>query len=73
MATKTKTDPELQALLDEHGTYIPRSVAGKIAGCSAKTMCRLTTSGELPLYAIGRTRTLRVKTADVYRLIHRVA
>lgn len=73
MASKTTIDPELQALLDEHGTYVKYSVAAKICGCSAKTLQRLTRDGQLPLYTIGRSRTHRVRTADVAALIRRVA
>jgi len=64
---------ELQDLIAKHGTMVSYPVAAEICTVSARTLKRLTANGDLPCYRIGRSKALRVKTADVYGLIQRVA
>lgn len=73
MATKTKTDPELAELIDQFGGYMTYPQAAKHFGVHPKTLHRLTARGELPCYTIGRSRAMRVRTADVFSLLRRVA
>lgn len=78
MATKPKapgayTDDELADLLALHGKFIGYPVAAELTGASIRTLKRLTKSGELPMYTVGRTRTYRLKTADVVALMRQVA
>lgn len=64
---------DLQAALDEFGHSVSLSDAARLAGCSRRTIERCIERGELPLYRIGSTRTLRARTADVVALFERVA
>ncbi len=64
---------DVAALVAEHGNLVSYPTAAVIVGASVRTLKRLTASGELPVYAVGRTRTLRLKTADVAALVRRVA
>lgn len=72
MAIK-KIDPELQELIDQFGGYMTYPQAAKHFGVHPKTLHRLTARGELPCYTIGRSRAMRVRTADVFSLLRRVA
>lgn len=78
MATKPKapgayTEQELEDLLALHGRFVGYPVAAELTGASIRTLKRLTKNGELPMYTVGRTRTYRLKTADVVALMRRVA
>ena len=78
MATKPKapsayTEDELADLLALHGKFIGYPVAAELTGASVRTLKRLTKNGELPMYAVGRTRTYRLKIADVVALMRQVA
>ena len=69
----TLSRAERAAIIAEHGTFISYPKAAEITTASVRTLKRLTADGQLACYNIGRTRTLRVKTADVLDLIVRVA
>lgn len=73
IAPTCTTADDLAALLEEYGTYVSYPTAAKITSCSVRTLKRATESGDLPCYTVGRSRTLRVKTADVHALMRRVA
>lgn len=73
MPPRSQFGYELQALIDTYGTFVSYPTAAEITTASVRTLKRLTASGQLPCYRIGRTRTLRVKTADLAKLIERVA
>lgn len=60
-------------LESEFGRYMSYPQAAEITTASVRTLKRLTAAGELPCFTIGRTRTLRLRTADVAALIRRVA
>lgn len=47
--------------------------AAEITNCSVRTLKRLTASGELPCFAVGRTRTYRLRLVDVVSILHPVA
>lgn len=64
---------ELAQLTAEYGRLISYAQAAEITTASVRTLKRLTAAGDLPCYRIGRARVLRVRTADVYALIRRVA
>lgn len=70
---KTTMNPELAALIDEYGRLITYPQAAELTGASVRTLKRETQSGRLPCYRVGSARVLRLKTADVYALIERVA
>lgn len=61
---------ELEA---EFGRYMSYPQAAEVTTASVRTLKRLTESGELPCYTVGRTRTMRLRTADVAALIRQVA
>ncbi len=67
------TSDEITRLEVEFGRYVSYPQAATITTASVRTLKRLTAAGDLPVYQIGRARVLRLKTADVARLIHRVA
>lgn len=77
MATKTKVDPERQALLEDlrqrYGGWMNRPQVAEEFGFSLRTVNRMIAAGELKAYSIGRRRSLRVKTSDVAALVERVA
>ncbi|MGD8214040.1 helix-turn-helix domain-containing protein [Aestuariimicrobium sp. Y1814] len=60
-------------LESEFGRYLTYPQAAQVTTASVRTLKRLTQAGELPCYQIGRTRTLRLRTADVAALIRQVA
>ena len=64
---------DIQDLIAEYGEMISYPTAAEITTVSVRTLKRLTANGDLPCYRIGRSKALRVKTADVYGLIQRVA
>lgn len=65
---------ETQALIAEYGKWVTYPTGAEITSVSVRTLKRLTAAGQLPCYRIGRSgRTLRLKTADLARLIERVA
>lgn len=64
---------QLAELIDEFGHYISYPQASGITSTSVRTLKRLTQRGELPCYRVGNSRVLRLKTADVARLLVRVA
>ncbi len=64
---------ELQDLIAKHGTMVSYPVAAEITTVSVRTLKRLSANGDLPVYRIGRSKALRLKTADVAKLIQRVA
>lgn len=64
---------ESQDLIAEYGRMISYPQAAEITTVSVRTLKRLTANGELPCYQVGKARALRVKTADVAKLIRRVA
>lgn len=66
-------NPEIAALIAEHGTFVSYPQAAEITTASVRTLKRLTAVGDLPCYRIGRARVLRLKTADVAALVQRVA
>lgn len=72
-AAPTATDPTLAELVDTYGMWVSYATAAKITSVSTRTLRRLTERGELPCYAPGSTRTLRLRTADVAALMERVA
>ena len=47
--------------------------AAELTGASVRTLKRETQNGRLPCYRVGSARVLRLKTADGYALIERVA
>lgn len=69
----TVPNPELAAAIAEFGRYVTYPRAAQITTASVRTLKRLTASGDLPAYRIGRARVLRLKTEDVLGLIERVA
>lgn len=78
MATKTKavsafTDQELAHALETYGMFVGYPEAAELTGVSVRTLKRLTARGELPMYSVGRTRTYRLRTADVVALVRQVA
>lgn len=73
MTTSAFTPQDRSAALQKHGKFVGYPQAAELLGCSVRTLKRLTADGQLPCYRIGRTRTLRVKTADVLALVERVA
>lgn len=73
MSKKTTNLVELDALIDKYGRSITYPQAAEITGASVRTLKRETQAGNLPCYRIGSARVLRLKTADVYALIERVA
>lgn len=73
LAHRRKTSAEAQELIDQYGPFVSYAIAAKITTASARTLKRLTARGQLPCYAIGRTRVLRLKTVDVAALIEQVA
>ncbi|MBB1510608.1 hypothetical protein [Tessaracoccus sp. MC1756] len=70
---RRKISAEVQELVDQYGLYVSYPTAAKITTASERTLKRLTARGQLPCYTIGRTRVLRLRTADVVALIRRVA
>lgn len=68
-----KTTSELDALVEEHGLFLTYPAAAKLIGVNPRTLKRLTQSGELACYKVGSARALRVRTADVFGLVERVA
>lgn len=66
-------DPELKRLIDEYGRLVTYPQAAKITAASTRTLKRETAAGRLPCYKVGEARVLRVKTADLFALIRRVA
>ena len=70
---KTTMNPELAALIDEYGRLITYPQAAELTGASVRTLKRETQNGRLPCYRVGSARVLRLKTADGYALIERVA
>lgn len=73
VALPRSDNAELEELIAEYGRYVTYPQAAEITTASVRTLKRMTQRGELPCYRIGRTRTLRVKTRDVFKLIERVA
>lgn len=74
MATRLGIDDELSAeILEQYGRFCSIPQAAEITATSPRTVQRLIDSGELPCFRIGRTRALRLRTADVTALIQRVA
>lgn len=73
LVQRRKISAEVQELVDQYGNYVSYPTAAKITTASERTLKRLTARGQLPCYTIGRTRVLRLKTADVAALIQRVA
>ena len=67
------TSRELQSLIDQHGRFVSYPIAAEITTASVRTLKRETAAGRLPCYQIGRSRTLRLRTEDVFALIQRVA
>lgn len=67
------SNSELTELTAAYGRLVSYPQAAEITTVSVRTLKRLTANGELPCYQIGRSRTLRLKTADVARLIKQVA
>jgi len=72
MATATDR-AERATILEQFGRFVTYPQAAELTSASVRTLKRLTASGELPAYAIGRTRTLRLRTEDVLNLVRRVA
>ena len=64
---------ELADYLERYGNFITYPQAAEITAVSTRTLKRLTATGELPCYRVGRTSVMRLKTADVVSLIERVA
>ncbi|MEA5120994.1 MAG: helix-turn-helix domain-containing protein [Propionibacterium sp.] len=64
---------DLAELTEQYGRFVTYPQAAEITTASVRTLKRLTAAGELPCYQVGRTRTLRLKTSDVAKLIRRVA
>lgn len=60
-------------MIDQYGMFITYPTAAEITTASVRTLKRLTASGQLPCYAVGRSKVLRLKTADVANLMVRVA
>lgn len=67
------TEEEIDALVEEYGAYISCPQAAKLIGVSAKTLHREIAAKTLEAYRLPGRRTVRVKTADVLRLMKRVA
>lgn len=63
----------VEALIAEHGRMVSYPTAAEICCVSVRTLKRLTSNGELPVYRVGSSRTLRLKTVDVAKLVRRVA
>jgi len=64
---------DIQDLIAKHGKMVSYPTAAEITTVSVRTLKRLTANGDLPVYRIGRSKALRLKTADVAKLIQRVA
>lgn len=71
--TVTFTAELTAELTEQYGRFMSYQAAGKECGCHPKTLHRLTAAGQLPCYTVGRSRTMRVRTADVAALMTRVA
>lgn len=64
---------DIQDLIAKYGKMVSYPTAAEITTVSVRTLKRLTANGDLPCYRIGRSKALRLKTADVAKLIQRVA
>lgn len=71
--SKTRSRAGEVDLVEHHPTFLSYPQAAELTSASVRTLKRETEAGRLPCYRIGRTRTLRVKTADVLALVERVA
>ena len=72
-AIVTDDPTDLQTLIAKYGVFLRYSVAAEIATVSVRTLKRATDAGALPCYRVGTSGSLRVKTADICKLIVRVA
>lgn len=73
MTSKPTAASEAATLEAEYGRFVSYPQAATITSASVRTLKRLTAAGDLPCYSVGRSRTLRLRTADVASLIRRVA
>ena len=64
---------DLESLVTKYGNLVSYPQAAEITSASVRTLKRETADGNLPCYAVGRSRTLRLRTADVAALVRRVA
>ena len=65
--------PETRQLIQDHGVYLSVPQAAELVAVSAKTITRMIQRGELHAYQVGKSRIVRVKTADVLDLVRQVA
>jgi len=61
------------AFRDKYPALVSYPQAEEITQTSVRTLKRLTASGELPCYRVGRTRTYRLRLDDVLALLQPVA
>ena len=65
--------PEMAAIAAEHGVFMTFAQAAEVVGVSVRTLKREVAGGHLALYRVGRSRSYRLRTADVIGMIQRVA
>lgn len=73
--TSTATTPDLAAelLAKYKRQFMTRKEAADELGFSVRTINRMIDAGELAAYQVGRSRSLRLRTADVAALVSRAA
>ena len=68
-----KPNPVLDALIEKYSEFVTYPQAADIVSASVRTLKRETAAGRLPCYRVGKSRTLRLRLADVLDLVQRVA
>lgn len=67
------TESEREAILKEHGRLVSFPRAAAIAGVCDKTLHRMANRGELHVYKVGTSHSVRLRTLDILDLVERVA